>query len=180
MKIYTKTGDGGTTGLRGGRRVLKSDAQVAAYGEVDEANAAVGLALSWLPKTKAFARLRGSLDGVQVRLFEAGAALASPEGSADAAAFPEDAAGALEADIDRMTAELPELRHFIMPGGAPAGAQLHAARTAVRRAERAVVALGAFPAVVVYLNRLSDFLFVAARWANRRLKAPETRWLPGA
>jgi len=177
VKIYTKTGDRGETGLRGGKRVAKSDAQVAAYGDVDETNAALGTSLSLLPRRRAFAKLRLDLERVQGQLFEAGAALSSPAGSAESAAFPADASAWLEAEIDRLTAELPELRHFILPGGVPAGAQLHLARTVCRRAERGVVGLGGYPSVVVYLNRLSDFLFVAARWVNGRLRGGETRWL---
>jgi cob(I)alamin adenosyltransferase len=177
VKIYTKTGDSGETGLRGGKRVPKSDRQVAAYGDVDETNAAVGAALGLLPRRRAFAKLRLDLEKVQAQLFEAGAALSAPAGSPESAAFPAGAADWLEAEIDRMTADLPELRHFILPGGAPAGAHLHLARTVCRRAERGVVGLGTFPSVVVFLNRLSDFLFVAARWANNRLRGGETRWL---
>ncbi|TPW21876.1 MAG: putative ATP:cob(I)alamin adenosyltransferase [Elusimicrobia bacterium] len=177
MKIYTKTGDRGETGLRGGKRVAKSDAQVAAYGDVDEANAALGAALALIARTKTFARLVLDLEKVQAQLFEAGAALSSPAGSPESAAFPAGAADWLEAEIDRLTADLPELKHFILPGGSPAGAQLHLARTVCRRAERAVVGLGSYPSVVVFLNRLSDFLFVAARWANHRLRGGETRWL---
>ncbi|TBR17337.1 cob(I)yrinic acid a,c-diamide adenosyltransferase [bacterium] len=177
MKIYTKTGDRGETGLRGGKRVPKSDAQVAAYGDADETNAALGAALALIPRRRAFAKMRLDLERVQAQLFEAGAALSSPAGSPESAAFPAGAADWLEAEIDRMTAELPELKHFILPGGCPAGAQLHLARTVCRRAERAVVGLGSFPSVVVYLNRLSDFLFVAARWTNLRLRGGETRWL---
>jgi cob(I)alamin adenosyltransferase len=176
MKIYTKTGDRGETGLRGGKRVPKSDSQVAAYGDVDETNAAVGAALSLLPRRRAFAKLRLDLEKVQAQLFEAGAALSSPAGSPESAAFPADAPAWLEAEIDRLTAELPELRHFILPGGSAPGAQLHLARTVCRRAERAVVGLGSSPTVVVYLNRLSDFLFVAARWVNARLRGGETLW----
>lgn len=177
MKIYTKTGDKGETGLRGGKRVAKSDAQVAAYGDADEANAAVGAALALLPRRRAFAKLRLDLERVQAQLFEAGAALSSPAGSKESAAFPTDAAAWLEAEIDRLTGELPGLKHFILPGGSPAGAQLHLARTVTRRAERAVVGLGGYPSVVVYLNRLSDFLFVIARWMNLRQHGGETRWL---
>lgn len=177
MKIYTKTGDRGETGLRGGKRVAKNDAQVAAYGDVDETNAFLGSALALLPRRRAFAKLRLDLEKIQAQLFESGAALSSPAGSPESAAFPADAAGWLEAEIDRMTAELPELKHFILPGGSPAGAHLHLARTVCRRAERAVVGLGSYPSVVVFLNRLSDFLFVAARWANMRLRGGETRWM---
>ena len=178
MKIYTKTGDKGETGLRGGTRVPKSHARVAAYGETDELNAAIGLSLGALPRRRAFAKLRLDLERVQDEIFRAGAALSAPAGTPEAAAFSAGTESWLEAEIDRMTADLPPLRQFILPGGAPAAAFLHQARAVGRRAERAVVALGpeAPATVVVYLNRLSDFLFVAARWANNRLRAVETRW----
>ena len=158
MKIYTKTGDKGETGLIGGRRVRKDEAHVAAYGDVDELNAAVGAVEA--------PALREGLTAIQKELFVVGAILA---GQKDAAAPSPDR---LEREIDRMTAELPELRHFILPRG-----PLHLARTVCRRAERSVVALPDGPAgVVVYLNRLSDWLFVAARWLNAKNATPETIW----
>ena len=178
MKIYTKTGDKGDTGLRGGTRVPKCSPRVAAYGETDELNAAIGLALSALPHRRAFAKLRLDLERVQDEIFRTGAALSSPAGTPEAGAFPAGSEAWLEPEIDRMTADLPPLRQFILPGGVPPAAALHLARTVSRRAERAVVALGpeAPASVVVYLNRLSDFLFVAARWTNNRLRGIETRW----
>ncbi|MBI5595048.1 MAG: cob(I)yrinic acid a,c-diamide adenosyltransferase [Elusimicrobia bacterium] len=178
MKIYTKTGDKGETGLRGGSRLPKSDPRVQAYGDVDELNAALGLVPVSVPRRRAFSKLRLDLERVQGQLFELGAALSSPAGTAEAAAFRAGSELWLEAEIDRMTADLPPLSHFILPGGSQAGAALHLARTVCRRAERAAVALGkdAPPQSVVYLNRLSDFLFVCARWANNRLRSPEARW----
>ena len=178
MKIYTKTGDSGQTGLRGGARVPKSDPRVDAYGEVDELNALLGLAAGALPRRRAFAQLRLDLEKVQGELFQTGAALASPAASPEEAAFKAGTELWLEAEIDRLSAALPPLSNFILPGGAPPAAALHQARAVCRRAERAVVSLGpAAPApVVVYLNRLSDFLFVCARWMNYRLRSPETRW----
>lgn len=178
MRIYTTTGDRGETGLRGGARVPKCHPRVAAYGETDELNAAVGLALGALPRRRAFAKLRLDLERAQDELFRAGAALSAPAGTPEAAGFPAGAEGWLEAEIDRMSSDLPPLRNFILPGGAPPACALHLARAVARRSERAVVALGAEApaAVVVYLNRLSDFLFTAARWANHRLRGVETRW----
>ncbi|MBI3297972.1 MAG: cob(I)yrinic acid a,c-diamide adenosyltransferase [Elusimicrobia bacterium] len=178
MKIYTKTGDKGQTGLRGGTRVSKADPRVAAYGEVDELNAVLGLAAGTLPRRRAFAQLRLALEKVQGELFQVGAALSAPAGSPEEAAFKAGTELRLEAEIDRMSAALPPLANFILPGGVLPAAGLHQARAVCRRAERAVVGLGtgAPPAVVLYLNRLSDFLFVCARWANNRLRSPETRW----
>lgn len=178
MKIYTRTGDKGETGLRGNRRVRKDDPRVRAYGDVDELNCALGAALSHIPLRQAFTLLRGELHCIQAELFHVGAVLAAPPDHPDAQAFPADLAPRLEASIDRMTAQLPPLRRFILPGGSPAGAALHLARAVCRRAEREVV--GLTPPVpeslLVYLNRLSDYLFTAARWVNARLARRETEW----
>ena len=178
MKIYTRTGDAGETGLSGGRRVSKSHPRVRAYGDVDETNSAVGAAESLLARTPAFAVLRRELLQAQRELFSVGAILACEPGKDPGAALSPGAAAKLEASIDRMTEDLETLRHFILPGGAPAGALLHLARTACRRAERSVVDLGseAPRPVIVYLNRLSDYLFIAARWTNRKLRRGETPW----
>jgi cob(I)alamin adenosyltransferase len=158
LKIYTKTGDKGETGLIGGRRVRKNEPHVEAYGDVDELNAALGAVEA--------PALSSQLTAVQKELFVVGAILAGQKGAQ--APAPER----LEREIDRMSAELPELRHFILPRG-----PLHLARTICRRAERAVVALPDAPAeVIVYLNRLSDWLFVAARWLNAKNATPETIW----
>lgn len=176
LKIYTKTGDSGQTGLRGGTRVPKTHPRVAAYGDVDELNCSLGLALAALPEAKEWTGLRDTLSRVQAELFEVGAALASPDGGA----FEGNASARLEREIDAWTAELPSLRQFILPGGGPAGAALHAARAVCRRAERGVAALSQdekVPAeIVVYLNRLSDHLFTAARWANAKQGRAETPW----
>jgi cob(I)alamin adenosyltransferase len=184
MKIYTKTGDAGETGLFGGPRVTKDDARVEAYGAVDELNAALGAARA----RGADADLGARLGAVQAQLFTVGAALATPPAAAKArAALPPIEPSwitALEAGIDALEAELPPLRHFILPGGAPLAADLHLARAVCRRAERRVVALHhhepVAAEVLAYLNRLSDFLFVAARAANRRAGVEETIWDPGA
>lgn len=175
MKIYTRTGDQGQTGLIGGARVRKDHPRVAAYGDVDELNCWLGWAAAALPK--ASPPLRATLARLQEELFHLGAALATPP-ERSPRPLPGAWARRLESEIDEMTAELPALRNFILPGGAEAGCRLHLARAACRRAERAVVALGAeAPAgAVLYLNRLSDHLFTAARWANRRARAKETVW----
>jgi cob(I)alamin adenosyltransferase len=182
VKIYTKTGDGGDTGLFGGPRVRKSDARVEAYGDVDELNAAIGAARALVEDPE----LERHLVAIQGELFCVGAELATPhEARARSAIPPVDAAWTLrlERAIDAWEVELPPLRQFILPGGTRTGAALHLARCVCRRAERRVVALAAqaevLPDALVYLNRLSDFLFVAARIANHRARRPETPWDPG-
>ncbi len=181
MRIYTKTGDAGVTGLFGGPRVPTDDARVEAYGDVDELNAALGAA-----------RARGLdpeidalLAAVQDELFAVGAELATPPGARARAAVPTVApawTSTLEAAIDRFQAELPPLRQFVLPGGSAAGAVLHLARAVCRRAERRVVSLHRREPVeadvLAFLNRLSDFLFVAARIANHRAGVPEILWDP--
>ncbi|GEJ55383.1 cob(I)yrinic acid a,c-diamide adenosyltransferase [Anaeromyxobacter diazotrophicus] len=184
MKIYTKTGDAGETGLFGGPRVAKDDARVEAYGAVDELNAVLGAARA----RGADADLGALLAAIQDQLFTLGAALATPPAAAKARAAlpPLDPAwtAALEAAVDRLEGELAPLRHFVLPGGAPLAADLHVARAVCRRAERRVVALHhhepVAAEVLAYLNRLSDFLFVAARAANRRAGVPEPIWDPRA
>jgi cob(I)alamin adenosyltransferase len=183
VKIYTKSGDGGETGLFGGGRVRKSDPRVEAYGEVDEACAALGAARAALPDGELAAELRR----IQDELFCVGAELASPHGEKARSSLPAVEPGwssRLEQAMDRWDGELPALRQFVLPGGSPGAAALHLARAVCRRAERRVVALAAQaevdPAVVVYLNRLSDFLFVAARLANHRAGQAELLWDPKA
>jgi len=174
MKIYTKTGDTGETGLRGGRRVKKNDPRVAAYGEVDELNSVIGLASSQAPK-----EFHSTLTQIQNELFIVGAILSAEKGDAKAGTLTEEAVTRLESEIDRMDGGLPQLTSFILPGGAPAGATLHLARTVCRRAERALCELGEgeYPAIVErYINRLSDFLFTAARSTNQILDQTETKW----
>jgi cob(I)alamin adenosyltransferase len=178
MKIYTKGGDTGETSLFDQTRVSKADARVDAYGEVDELNAALGVARSHLQPGE----LAEAIEAIQKDLFGIGAMLADPAAKIAARvtkAHVGDAEVArLEALIDRLEEELPPLRRFILPGGGRAGASLHLARTICRRAERRVVALGAeaHPGVIVYLNRLSDLLFVMARAVNHREGVPETEW----
>jgi cob(I)alamin adenosyltransferase len=183
MKIYTKTGDAGETGLFGGPRVRKSDARVEAYGEVDELNAAIGVARAAISDGE----LDDELARIQAELFSVGAELATPPGARARSVVPavETAwTGRLEAAIDRWGAELPALRHFVLPGGGAAGAALHLARCVCRRAERRVVALAGHaavaPEVLRYLNRLSDLLFIAARLANHRAGVAEALWDPRA
>ena len=179
-RIYTKTGDSGDTGLFDGTRVPKSDPRVDAYGEVDELAAYLGLARRYLSDHE---DLVAVLDHIQIELFAVGARLADPRhrisGRVEKAALGEQHVGALEAHIDRFEEELPPLRRFILAGGTEGGAVLHVARAVCRRAERRVVGLGdgaADSLVIIYLNRLSDLLFVMARVANHRAGAPEIEW----
>ena len=179
MKIYTKTGDAGETSLFDNSRVSKADPRVDAYGEVDEVNACLGAALA----AGVGDDIATMLTTVQKDLFAVGARLADPSSRiADRvtkAAVTAEQIDLLERTIDRLETELPPLRRFILPGGSPAGALLHLARTVCRRAERRVVALGTDSVeagVIVYLNRLSDLLFVMARAVNHRAGIPETEW----
>jgi cob(I)alamin adenosyltransferase len=178
MKIYTKTGDTGDTSLFDGTRVKKDDARVDAYGEVDEVNAWLGLARA----SGLEAGLGEEIVHIQKDLFALGAQLADPGEKLAARVTKAVVADAdvarLEQLIDRLEAELPPLRRFILAGGTPAGAALHVARTVCRRAERRIVALrpAVDPVLVRYVNRLSDLLFVLARAANHRAGAAETEW----
>lgn len=181
MKIYTRTGDQGDTGLFGGGRVSKDDPRVQAYGDVDELNAALGLvrAIELMP------RIDEVIAGVQRDLFSIGALLATPDAAKMAehlakARLDDERIAQLERAIDACERELEPLRAFILPGGTPKSAALHVARTVCRRAERQVVALrrdvDVPDLVVTYLNRLSDLLFMLARVANRRAGAGEVTW----
>ncbi|HEY6061149.1 MAG TPA: cob(I)yrinic acid a,c-diamide adenosyltransferase [Gemmatimonadales bacterium] len=181
MKIYTKTGDEGETGLFGGERVPKDHRRVAAYGDVDELNAAVGLARATAPVDFE----DPLLQTIQRDLFTVGAELATPDPARLAKALGGPPLGdaevtALEQAIDRLDAGLPPLKAFILPGGAPKGAAFHVARTVCRRTERTVVGLAretpVSPAIRRYLNRLSDLLFVLARAANARAGAGDLPW----
>jgi cob(I)alamin adenosyltransferase len=182
VKIYTKTGDRGETGLFGGARVKKSELRVSAYGEVDELNAAIGMVRAGVEDPQ----LEGHLGRIQEELFCVGAELATPHGAKARSAVPpveERWIAALELAIDAWEEELPRLSRFVLPGGTRTAAALHLARCTCRRAERQVVALAAeaeiAPVVLAYLNRLSDFLFVAARLANHRAGRPEVLWDAG-
>lgn len=184
-KIYTRTGDDGTTGLVDGSRLPKNSARVRAYGDVDETNSVIGLVRLHLENQ----HLDKMLFRIQNDLFDLGADLATPlpnEGEADSEyalrIIPEQATR-LEKELDELNADLDPLTSFVLPGGSPPAAYLHQARTVCRRAERTVVEMMQDEAVnlpaLTYLNRLSDFLFVAARWCNDQGKA-DVNWVPGA
>lgn len=178
MKIYTRTGDDGTTMLFGGPRVPKFHLRVEAYGTVDELNSALGLAraLSRQPETDAWLR------DIQQHLFTIGSDLATPEDSSATRVvrLDREAISWLERAIDEITDQLPPLKQFILPGGTPVAAQVHIARTICRRAERITAYLAESETigryVLAYLNRLSDFLFTLARWENMRADSAEEKW----
>lgn len=181
MKIYTRTGDTGETGLFGGGRVSKDHPRVAAYGDVDELNAVLGVARAQSPA----ASFDGLLEKVQRDLFSIGGLLATPDPARVAAAIakaelPESRIAEFEAAIDAADAELPTLRAFVLPAGTPLAAALHHARTVCRRAERSVIGLARKtevpPLIVIYLNRLSDLLFTLARLANHRAGVADETW----
>ncbi len=184
-KIYTRTGDDGTTALGSGRRVAKYDLRVEAYGTLDETNAAIGLAR--LHTRNSAPELDAMLARIQNDLFDLGADLCFPDETRDARGrlqVSDTQVKRLESEIDALNRDLQPLRSFVLPGGTPAASFLHLARTISRRAERLVVALAARPDEPVgapalhYINRLSDFLFVAARFANDKGKSDVT-WVPG-
>jgi cob(I)alamin adenosyltransferase len=179
VKIYTKTGDSGETSLFDNTRVSKADARVDAYGEVDEVNACLGAARA----AGVDADTAALIEALQKDLFALGARLADPAARiaerVTKAAITDEDIQRLEQTIDRLEGTLPPLRRFILPGGSPAGSLLHLARTVCRRAERRVIGLGAGavdPILIIYLNRLSDLLFVMARATNHRAGVPETEW----
>jgi cob(I)alamin adenosyltransferase len=194
-RIYTRTGDDGTTGLGNGERRPKFDLRVAAYGEVDETNSAIGLArlATAASSNSDLALIDAMLKRIQNDLFDLGADLCMPESKAiESQKAPRpplrivmSQVDQLEAAIDRLNADLSPLRSFVLPGGTPAAAALHQARTICRRAERRIVALAdsegetVGAAAIAYVNRLSDFLFVAARFANDRGR-DDVLWVPGA
>ncbi len=178
MKIYTKTGDQGETGLIGGDRVAKDHARIEAYGTVDELGALLGAARS----AGATTELGAQLEAIQNELFVIGSQLASPKENDKLPALGEGSIRQLETWIDEAEEKLPALKQFILPGGGPAGSMLHLARTVCRRAERRVHSLaretnlpGEIP---VFLNRLSDYLFTAARLANQNDGVGDEPWKP--
>lgn len=185
-KIYTRTGDKGTTGLGTGERVSKTSPRIAAYGTVDETNAAVGLARVQLGTGQP--GLDAKLGRIQNDLFDLGADLCVPDRGHKLDYEPLRITAAqvkrLEDEIDELNKDMKPLRSFVLPGGAPAAAGLHIARTVSRRAERLMVELASMPdepvseAALQYINRLSDFLFVASRYVNDRGKA-DVLWVPG-
>jgi cob(I)alamin adenosyltransferase len=176
VKIYTKTGDAGETGLFGGGRVPKDDPRVSAYGDVDETNAAIGFAASLEPGGFE----SDALQAIQRDLFAVGAELATPDPSKLRATLQADRVSALEQLIDQYERSLPPLKDFILPGGTPKAAAFHLARTTCRRAERSVVTLArdeqVSPVIMHYLNRLSDLLFMLARGVNQLAGRPDITW----
>ncbi len=184
-KIYTRTGDDGSTGLVDGSRLSKADLRVQAYGDVDETNAVIGLVRLYIKDTD----LDAMLSRIQNDLFDLGADLATPlpsEGEDDseyALRMVAEQSNRLEEELDKLNDDLEPLNSFVLPGGMKSAAYLHQARTVCRRAERNCVALMHDVAVnthaVTYLNRLSDFLFVAARWCNDKGRE-DVKWVPGA
>ena len=178
-KIYTKTGDDGSTALASGERRAKHDLRIAAYGTVDETNAVIGLC-----QLHAGDILATALAAIQNDLFDLGADLATPasDDGREALRINDTQIARLETEIDLMNGELQPLRSFVLPGGTPAAAALHLARTVARRAERLIVELAARetvnPAAIRYINRLSDWLFVASRHANDK-GAADVLWVPG-
>jgi cob(I)alamin adenosyltransferase len=183
-KIYTRTGDDGTTGLVAGPRRKKHDLRVESYGEVDEANSCIGLVRQHLADLPALDRM---LVRIQNDLFDLGADLATPDTGKKLDYEPlriaQSQVDRLEVEIDTLNADLEPLRSFVLPGGTDAAAALHLARTVARRAERRIVALQdngetVSAAAVAYINRLSDFLFVAARWVNDKGRS-DILWVPG-
>ena len=183
-KIYTRTGDDGTTALGSGQRVLKSDLRVEAYGTLDETNAAIGIARL---HTQQEPTLDAMLGRIQNDLFDLGADLCFPDESKDARgrlSVSDAQVDRLESEIDELNRALQPLRSFVLPGGSPAASFLHLARTVSRRTERLMVELAARPgesvgdAALRYINRLSDFLFVASRYANGKGEA-DVLWVPG-
>jgi cob(I)alamin adenosyltransferase len=184
-KIYTKTGDAGTTGLGTGERVRKDALRISAYGTVDETNSTIGMVRIHLAGHPG---LDAKLGRIQNDLFDLGADLCVPDRGEkpefEVLRVSDDQVARLESEIDEMNAELKPLKSFVLPGGSPASAALHVARTVCRRAEREMVALAALEnepvsaAALKYVNRLSDFLFVAGRYVNDRGKS-DVLWVPG-
>jgi cob(I)alamin adenosyltransferase len=187
-KVYTRTGDSGQTGLVGGKRLPKDHPRIEAYGTVDELNSVIGLALSFLTQKEASKRrekLELILEAIQQKLFDTGSELATLPGDEYEGQITLKAEDAewLEEIIDAMNEELQPLKSFILPGGTSLNAFLHQARTVCRRAERDILKLNQIDLVnqeiIKYINRLSDFLFVAGRWVTETLGETETLWQPG-
>ncbi len=187
MKIYTKTGDKGETSLFSGQRVAKNDAFIEALGTVDECNSAIGAAISLLPAEELFAQVRAQLVIIQHTLFDLGAALATPRTRAtnskiEKTRFDHDGVEQLEKWMDLWDEQLPKLHSFILPGGHSSGSLLHLARSICRRAERRVLPLikngDVSDHVLIYLNRLSDYLFISSRFVNHLMQIPESKWEP--
>ena len=187
-KIYTRTGDGGTTALGSGERVSKADTRIEAYGTVDETNAILGI-VRLHTSVPELATLDAMLGRMQNELFDLGADLCVPDRGADLGYEPlritSGQVTRVEVEIDELNAALQPLRSFVLPGGHPAAAYLHQARTVCRRAERLIVALKAVAGehvsdgAIAYINRLSDFFFVASRHVNAAAAAGDILWVPG-
>jgi cob(I)alamin adenosyltransferase len=179
-RIYTRAGDAGETSLGDGSRVPKLDCRIGAFGAVDELNSALGVVLAEATLSE---RLREPLERIQNELFDVGADLCVPYGVTDRLRVGQAAVDRLEQLCDDLNADLPTLKSFVLPGGTEAAARLHVARTICRRAERDALAAdgehGINPLVLSYLNRLSDFLFIAARAANAEAGSDEPLWKPG-
>ena len=185
-KIYTRTGDKGETSLYTGQRIPKNSHHMEALGTIDECNSTVGMVVALLPEGAVGFILREQLELIQHSLFDLGASVATPLGQAseqkkEKTRFGDEAVHELEQWMDKMEENLPPLKTFILPGGHPAGASLHLARTVCRSAERQIVPLHQSGAVadepLAYLNRLSDYFFMAARYLNHAVGAPETAWV---
>jgi cob(I)alamin adenosyltransferase len=184
MKIYTRTGDTGTTSLVGGTRIAKNAPRLEAYGTIDELNSHLGLLCRQQPILDNPA-LTATIHNIQSRLFDLGAYLATDNTSnpnLTPSGLTTTDIDNLEAEIDTITAQLPQLNTFILPGGCTAACQAHVCRTVCRRAERLIITLAATatvaPIVTTYINRLSDYLFTLARYVNLLTSTPETPWLP--
>jgi cob(I)alamin adenosyltransferase len=178
-KIYTKTGDDGTTGLFGGTRLPKNHIRIEAYGTVDELNSVIGWLMTFITDSETFQFLLG----IQSRLFTVGSNLASdPSKEMITPDLTDEDISGVEKAIDSMQAMLPTLKHFILPGGSPSVSAAHLARTVCRRAERKCVALAleseVEPKILLYLNRLSDYFFVLARYLGNKEGIEEIKWIP--
>ena len=186
MKIYTRTGDKGETGLIGGKRVSKNDPRIVAYGCVDELNSNIGLVIALLKNRNLFSDLIDILLLIQNELFIVGSDLADPnyslENKYETPRVQEKMALHLEATIDRFEKELEPITFFILPGGSIEASSLHVTRSVARRTETAVAIVSKDqtinPAILIYLNRLSDFMFIAARLLNKRLGIEDVAWKP--
>ena len=187
MKIYTRTGDDGSTSLYSGKRVKKSDLFIDAVGTIDELNSFIGFAISLMSLEQPLDKVKTQLNVIQHALFDLGAHVATPlqqssQEKIKKTRFDELSVSELEAWIDEYQAQLPPLKHFILPGGDSAGAALHLARSICRRAERILVDLYEQKQIshesLIYINRLSDYLFVLARYVNAVTHSPEVVWQP--
>ena len=187
-KVYTRTGDSGKTGLVGGKRLPKDHPRIEAFGSVDELNSVIGIALSYLAQkevSKRREKMESILEAIQQKLFDTGSELATLPGDEYEGQINIKAEDSewLEEIIDAMNEELQPLKSFILPGGTSLNAFLHQARTVCRRAERDIIKLNQIdlvnPEIIKYINRLSDYLFVAGRWVAETLGETETLWQPG-